>query len=170
MLKKFIKCFIFTLQGVWIVGTMLLSISLAIGFYDQMTGNTSQFGMRFKILESLFGATTMYTTLDYIIWWIGILFGPIYLVCFVCYIYKQLNIAGSIIQAGCDAFGDLPSAFLVPIVSIFLMVGVFVFWIYVMMGVVANSISGQYENTFFYHVEMDSTFKFQMLYVSCNLV
>lgn len=72
--------------------------------------------------------------------WIFILLAPIYLILFVLCIYKNLVIASSIIEAGCDAFGDLPSALLVPIFSLVLIILNASLWIYICMAELSTNV------------------------------
>lgn len=45
--------------------------------------------------------------------WYLILLAPIWIVILMVY-YRKLKIAGALIQAGSDAFNDLPSCFIIP--------------------------------------------------------
>lgn len=118
------------LQAVWIVGLFCLTAFGAFNF-----GNIT-------FAADFLGSGSFAVGID---WAINVLFlaaGPIYLLLFICCIYSRLKIAGSIMQAGCDAFGDLPSALLIPILSVSAMVLSISFWLFVIISILGSAVTG----------------------------
>lgn len=92
--------------------------------------------------------------LDTILNWIFILSAPIYIVMFVCCIYRNLQISSAIIEAGCDAFGDIPSSIFVPFLTLILMLANASLWIFIMMSVMAEHVHGHIDNSVYPLLEM----------------
>jgi len=121
-------------------------------------------------LQGFFGKTEGWKVMDLILNWIFILAAPIYLIIFFCCICKNLEIAGNIIEAGSDCFGDLPSAIFVPIISLVGMVLNVWLWVFIMMSIISKSITGKSANTFLPAVSMTSADQWWVAYAFVNLI
>lgn len=63
--------------------------------------------------------------------------------------------ASAIIEAGSDAFGDMPSCIIVPIISIFFVSLSIIFWISVIVSELGANATSKSKNTFLPRIEID---------------
>jgi len=66
--------------------------------------------------------------------------------------------AACIIEAGCDAFGDIPSALLVPLVSLVMITLNFALWVFIMISILGDNVvtTGKPSATFLPDVTLTS--------------
>jgi len=75
-------------------------------------------------------------------------------------------------QAGCDAFGDLPSALFIPILSVSAMILSISFWLFVIISILGEAVNGPASGTlnFTPNVNLSSAQETLLYYALFNLI